>query len=130
MAMSDPLLTNQKLVSDVVSGQGYNVHRLCTALNLRPSEFAQLAQRATESVSRTVKNDAFVQLEHAETIKTVKELVELLGLSRALNMDAAGWLRTPLPSYEGRTPAELIGDGKGRELITRLLGLAVGDVGG
>jgi hypothetical protein len=128
--LADPLLINTKLVSDLVSPGGYNVARLCGLLHLKASEFAELTQRETESVARTVKKDDFIQLVHAETRQRVRELVEIAGLLRAMELDASTWIRTPLPSYAGKTPFELVAEGRGRELITRLLGLAVGDVGG
>lgn len=127
---ADPLLVNTKLVSDLVSAGGYNVARLCKVLHLKAADFAQLTERGTESVARSVKKDDFVQLVHPETHQRVRELVEVTGLLRAMGMDEATWIRTPLPSYDGKTPLELVGAGGGRELIARLLGLAVGDVGG
>lgn len=128
--LADPFLINPELVTDVVSSRGYNVGRLCEVLDLKPAEFAKLVDRGTESVARAVRNDAFVHPEHEKTLTVVMQLVELVGLTRTLEMNAGTWLRTPLPSYEGTTPLDLFRRGKGRELIARLFGLAVGDVGG
>jgi hypothetical protein len=129
VSRSDPLLTMQKLVSDVVSGQGYNVNRLCQAFHLKAADFAELTGRDISSVARSVRDDGFVELKDPATVRRVRELVELLGLLRAMGLDAGTWLKTPLPSYDGRTAFEVFRDGTARELISRLLGLAMGDVG-
>jgi hypothetical protein len=126
----DPLLVGTALVKDVVGQGGFNLLRICESLHLKPAEFAVLTHRTTESVARSVKQDAFIEPEHPATVAVLRQLVQILGLLRSMEVDAATWLKTPLPSYEGQTPFELVEDGKGQELIGRLLGLAVGDVGG
>jgi uncharacterized protein (DUF2384 family) len=128
---ADPLLMNTALVSDLLSDGKYNLSRICASLRLKAADLGTLTARSTESVARSVAKDAFTQPE-AATEKVSRELVQIVGLLRAMKLeaDAGTWFKTPLPSYKGRTPLELVSDNKGQELISRLLGLAAGDVGG
>lgn len=55
----------------------------------------------------------------------------LAAILRAMGMeeDAPSWMHTPLPTFAGKTPVELIGAGRGQELVDRLLANAIGNVG-
>ncbi len=129
--ITDPLLTNASLVSDLLRENTFDLQKICESLGIKAAELAALTDRTTESVARSVSQAGFRAVSHARTAEVARELVQILGLLRAMHHDdPATWLRTPLPSYGGRTPFELVRAGQGQELATRLLGLAVGDVGG
>src|SRR5688572_16746958 len=129
----DPILaTLGSSVREFVGSDGFRIDLLCRALELRAADLAALTGRETTSVARYIQQERFVQPEDKRTKQVLRELVQIVGLLRSMKMDsnAAAWLRTPLPSYDGKTPLEVVESGDGQDLIERLLALAVGESGG
>lgn len=116
--------------SDLVTREGgYNLREICHFLGISTSEFARLVDRSPDSVARLVeRDDAKPQDEHTERI--IQELLQIVGLLRAMGAEesAAEWMSTPLPSFSGQTPLNVIAEGYGRELVSQLLALSTGNV--
>jgi len=130
---TDPMIaTLGSSVREFVGSGGFRIDLLCRELELPAAEFASLTGRATTSIARYLQWERWVDPDDERTKRVLKELVQIVGLLRAMKMDdnASSWLRTPLPSYGGRTPLEVVKAGEGQDLIQRLLALAVGESGG
>lgn len=132
-ATFDPVLLPSKLVRDLIDDNGrYNIRAICQIMGITAALFAQLTHRATESVAKSFAESApNVKPRDARTQRVVAELVQIIGILRAMGLDrdAARWMHTPLPSFSGQTPAALITEGRGQELVERLLAVASGNIG-
>jgi hypothetical protein len=104
---------------------------LARQLALSPAEFAQATGQTTESVSKNF-GDEPVRLRNPEALRVAHELVEIEGLLQTLGMSferVQKWLRTPNPSFAGRTPMGLLMNHHGRDLINVLMAMAMGGSG-
>lgn len=130
---TEPLLFASKLAREYFDpAEGYQVLGLCTELGVRPAAFARLTHRQTESVAKLFSGK-FVKPKEPETWAVLRQMHQILALFRAMNWtrdDVRQWMNSPLPTYEGRTPLELVEGGKGQDLIDELVALATGNVGG
>jgi uncharacterized protein (DUF2384 family) len=131
-ALLDPVLEHPKLVSDLMDRSGgFLLAKICNVLGVEKSGFAVLTHRRVESVAKLFSEKSF-KPRNSTTIKIIKELVQLIGILRSMGLeeDAARWMNAPLPSYDGKSPFELVASGQGQKLISRLLSLAQGNIGG
>lgn len=132
-AMLDPVLMPSRLVRDLIDDKGrYNVRLICQVVGLTAAPFAQLTHRSTESVAKSFSDSAPpLKPREARTRAVLRQLVQIIGLLRSMGIseEAPRWMHTPLPSFEGRTPAEIIEEGQGQQLVDRLLAMASGNLG-
>jgi hypothetical protein len=108
-----------------------DVQHLCEAVGVGPAVLARLAHRETESVAGLF-SAGFVQLRHPLTDKVLRQLLQITAIFDAMGWtreDTRRWMKAPLPTFEGKSPLDIIADGHGQELISRLLSLAAGDAG-
>ena len=119
------------LVRDVIDDQGrYDVRAICQAMGIPAPMFARLTHRALESVARWFAESAPSSWD-ARTQVVLRQLVQIIGVLRAMGLeeDVQGWMDTPLPGFGNRTPADVITEGRGQELIERLVATASGSGG-
>ena len=111
-------------------GGGFHVRRICKVLGVDPAELARLSGRSTESVAKLFKRKS-VHPRSARTESALREMTQLVTILRAMDLEkeAPRWTHTPLPGFAGKTPLELIEEGRGQELVGRLVANATGNVG-
>ncbi len=130
---TDPLFFATKLAKEYFDPvQGYQVAGLCAELGVKPGAFARLTHRETESVAKLFSGK-FIRPKEPKTEAVLRQMFQIVAVFRAMGWakdDIARWMASPLPTYEGRSPLDLIKQGKGQDLIDRLVAMAVGNVGG
>ena len=127
--IKDPLF-KPCLASDLMTREGnYNLRKICHFLGIGTLEFARLVDRRAESVASLVERDD-VKPQDERIERVVQELWQIVGLLLAMGAEesAAEWMNTPLPSFNGQTPLNVITEGYGRDLIAQLLALSTGNV--
>jgi Protein of unknown function (DUF2384) len=127
----DPNLKPSSLVADLIDERGgFQLERLCNVLGVEKSTFAYLTDRTTESVAKLFSGQ-FVKVREAKTKTVINEMIQLVSILRAMGLedDAPRWMKTPLPSFEGKSPLQLVAENRGQELVSRLLAIASGNVG-
>jgi hypothetical protein len=120
-----------KLSRDLIDrGGGFHVLQICETLGVEPAEFARLSGRSTESVAKLFRKES-VQPRSEQTRAALREMTQLVTILRAMELEdeAPRWMHTPLPGFAGKTPLELIEEGRGQELVSRLIANATGNVG-
>ena len=126
------LLFATNLVKDYFDpARGYQIAGLCEELGVKPAGFAKLTQRKTESVAKLFSGK-FVKPKEPRTRTVVRQLHQIVAVFRAMGWgkdDVSRWMNSPLVTHQGHTAVELIGQGRGQELIDELLALAIGNVG-
>ena len=131
--LNDALLLVPNLAREFFDpAQGYHVAGLCSELGVEPAGFARLTLRKTESVAKLFSRE-FVKPKQSKTKDVLRQLHQLVAVFRAMEWspeDTRRWMHSPLPTDQGQTPLELIEQGRGQDLIDRLLALAIGNVGG
>ena len=108
----------------------YAVRNLCQNLGVEPAELARLTGRATESVAKLFGNQPSKPRE-IRTLRVLRELLQLHGILDALGLagdEMRSWMHSPLPAFDGKTPQEVIEEGRGQELIARLTAYSSGNV--
>ena len=108
----------------------FAVRRICSEFGVEPADFARLTGRKTESVARLFREESSAPRE-ARTVQVLREMLQLLGVLRVIGLPPAerkGWMHTRLPAFEGKTPQELIAEGRGQELVARLVAYSSGNV--
>ena len=116
---------------DLIAGSGgFHVARICKVLGVETSEFARLSERRVESVAKLFKKET-VKPRNEKTVEVLHEMIQIITILRAMGLSrsAARWMKTPIPSFSGKTPTDLIAQGHGQELIGRLTSNASGNVG-
>lgn len=129
--IDDPTMLPTSLTEDLLTDAGkYKLARICEILGLQKADFAELTGRTVESVAALFRNNP-VKPRDNRTQTVLKELIQLIVIFRAMNMDAgvARWMSTPIASYSGRTPRDIIANEDGPQLIARLLTVATGNIG-
>lgn len=112
-------------------GGKYRLRRICSILGVEKAAFARLTHRRTESVAKLFEQDRGFGPREPRTREVMKHLVQLITVLRAMGIEgeAPKWMNTPLPDFDGMTPQDVLADGRGQELVSRLLDLATGGVG-
>ena len=124
-------LLPSRLTNDLIDTSGaFNVGRICGVLGVEPAEFGRLSGRSTESVAKLFRKKS-VRPRNTLTLRALREMTQLVTILRAMGQEeqARRWMHTPIPSYAGKTPLELVQEGRGQELIARLVDNATGNVG-
>jgi uncharacterized protein (DUF2384 family) len=73
----------------------------------------------------------FVKIREAKTKTVINEMFQLVSILRAMGLegDAPRWMKTPLPSFEGKSPLQLVAENRGQELVSHLLAIASVNIG-
>src|SRR5215213_9527292 len=104
----DPLLlSGGRLVDEFIGPTGgFYTSELCDSFGLKAADLAALLGKSTEAVARYVSRTEPTRPEDELVVRRFNELVQLIGLLRAMKLDdnAPKWIRTPLPSFRGSTP--------------------------
>jgi uncharacterized protein (DUF2384 family) len=109
----------------------FQVQHLCGDLGIEPATFARLTRRNTESVAKLFSG-RHVSPRDPRTAEVLKQLFQIAAIFKAMSWnpeDVGRWLNTPIPTFDGQSPLDLIAKGNGQDLVTRLLALASGDGG-
>jgi len=129
--LADLNVLPSKITRDLIDPLGgYHVARICSVLGVGKAEFARFSDRRTESVAKLFNRDT-VKPRSVKTLQVLGEMTQIVTILRAMGLlkDAKRWMKTPIPSFSGRTPSDLIEEGRGQELIDRLIANATGNVG-
>lgn len=124
-------LLHVRLSHDLIDPSGgFHVARICGVLGVEPAELGRLTGRSTESVAKMFKQES-VHPRDPRTRQALRELSQFVAILRAMDMEdeASRWMHTPLPSFSGKNPLEIVADGRGQELVGRLIANATGNVG-
>lgn len=124
------ILPNEYSRDLVAPSGGYHLERICLYLGVGKADFARFSERRTEAVAKLFRPQP-VKPRNPRTVAVLKEMTQIITIFKALGLidQAKSWMRTPIPSFSGQTPSDLIEAGRGQELVDRLIANATGNVG-
>lgn len=130
---TDPvmLMLDPSLVQDVINDSGgYAVGQVCGELGIQPAVYARCTNQTTESVAKAFKA-GFVRLRNERARAVALQLIEIRALMKNMGYGdfVKRWMVSPLIEYDGRTPIDMLAEGRGQELISRLVAAADGSMG-
>ncbi|MGA2451252.1 MAG: MbcA/ParS/Xre antitoxin family protein [Polyangiaceae bacterium] len=127
----DPFLFPRATTSGFLTPEGaFAVRRLCSEFGVEPADFARLTGRTTESVAKLF-HDETSSPRGPRTVQVLREMLQLQNVLQVVGLppsEMKGWMHMPLPAFEGKTPRELISEGRGQELVARLMAYSSGNV--
>jgi hypothetical protein len=117
-----PLLIPADHVAQLLTDRGgFRASTICDLFNLTAARFGELVGLEAREVTRVVQDDD-VRPTRPEIARVLNELVQLASVLQVLGVPRPGnWLQLPLAPYQGASPAALIANGRGQELLADLL---------